>query len=145
MLGINNNGQVAGVQFQIVPAAPAVVTDGNGNLAPKASVQQGGSATLYLTGAGEVSPAIPSGFAPSGSTSASALPKPLLPLSVSVGGVPVFLQFVGNGAGLIGGTQVNFIVPPAVPIGVQDVVVTVNGVASAPVTLSVSAPAARDQ
>jgi uncharacterized protein (TIGR03437 family) len=142
VLGINNNGQVAGIQLQIAPAAPAIVTDGNGNLDPNASVQQGGIATLYLAGAGEVSPLIDSGFAPSSSSSPSALPKPLLPLSVSVGGVPVFLQFVGNGAGLIGGTQVNFIVPPSVPSGVQDVVVTVNGVSSAPAKLMVMAPGA---
>ena len=139
VVGINNGGQVAGFQFELVPAAPAVLSDGSGNLTPKATVQQGGYATLYLTGAGEVSPTIDTGFAPASTTAASALPKPLLAVSVTVGGTPVFLQFVGNAAGMIGATQVNFIVPASVPVGTQDVVVTVNGVSSVPVKLAVTA------
>jgi uncharacterized protein (TIGR03437 family) len=45
----------------------------------------------------------------------------------------------GIGPGLIGTTQVNFQVPVSVPVGVQPLVVTVNGVASKPVNLTVTA------
>jgi len=139
VLGVNNNGQIAGFQFQLSPSAPGIFADSNGNLAPNSTVKQGGIATLYFTGAGDVSPQIPTAFAPDSQTPGAQLPAPLLPLSVTVGGVPAFVYFAGIGPGLIGTTQVNFLVPASVPVGVQPLVVTVNGVASKAVNLTVTA------
>lgn len=138
-LGINNNGQVAGVQIQIAPAAPAIFTDADGNLAGAAAVQPGGTATAYITGAGEVTPALKTAYAPSASTSVSGLPRPMLPVSVTVGSLPAFVEYAGNSAGLIGTIQVNFLVPASVAAGVQPVVVTVAGQASPPVNMTVQA------
>jgi uncharacterized protein (TIGR03437 family) len=134
VLGINNNGQIAGFPIQIAPAAPAVFADANGGLSPNATVKAGSATSLYVTGAGEVSPMLPTGWSP---TSSSDIPQPVLPLSVTVGGVPAFLEYVGNSRGLVGTIQVNFKVPASVPAGPQPVVVTVNGVSSRPVTVTV--------
>jgi adhesin/invasin len=141
VLSVNNNGQIAGYQFQIAPSAPGVFADANGNLVPGGSVAQGGIATLYMTGAGEVSPAEKTAYAPSAAANPSTLPKPVLPLEVTVGGVPCFIEFTGLAPTLFGTTVVNFLVPASVPVGVQPLVVTVNGVGSKPVNLMVTAPA----
>lgn len=134
VLGVNNNGAIAGFQFQIAPASPAILSDGNGNATPQVTVKQGGDFAVYAVGVGDVSPAVSTGFAPSVLAS---LPEPLLPLSVTVGGIPAFVQFAGIAPGLIGLTQVNIAVPASVPTGVQPVVLTVGGVASPSVNVTV--------
>jgi uncharacterized protein (TIGR03437 family) len=135
VLAINNNGQVAGFQLQIAPSAPAIYTDGNGNLAGNLSVAPGGIGTLYLNGAGDVTPALDTGSL----TPTSPLISPVLPLSVTVGGVPTLLQFVGQWPFGLGTTQVNFYVPATAASGSQPVVVTVGGNASPPVNVTVKA------
>jgi uncharacterized protein (TIGR03437 family) len=136
VLGINNNGAVAGFALGI-PPSPAISADANGNLVPNPVVQQGGYSTLYAIGAGEVSPALKTAYSPSTATAPANLPRPVLPLSVTVGGVPAFVQFAGTASSLIGITQVNIVVPASVPVGNQPVVVTVGGAASPPVNLVV--------
>ncbi len=135
VLGINNNGQIAGFAFQVTPSAPGVLQDANGNAAPNSAVLHGSPVTIYVTGVGDVSPALKTAYAPS----PTGLPLPLLPLSVTVGAVPVFVQSATLASGLVGTAQVTLVVPATVPVGVQPVVVTVNGVPSPPVNLTVSA------
>lgn len=130
VISVNNNGQVAGMQFQIAPSAPGIVTDGSGNVNPTASAQPGAEGVLYVTGDGDVSPQLTDGFSPAAGTPLADLPKSLLPFSVTIGGTQAFLDFVGIVPGVIGLTQVNFIVPSSIAAGVQPVVVTVNGVSS---------------
>jgi uncharacterized protein (TIGR03437 family) len=137
VVGINNNGQIAGYEFQIAPAAPGIITDGNGNVAPISTVEAGGYLTLFVTGIGDVSPSLKTAFSPSSTTNAASLPRPLLPLSVTVGGVPAFVSFAGIASGLLGTGQVNVLVPATVPLGTQRVVVTVGGAASLPVNVVV--------
>jgi len=137
VLGINNNGDIAGFQFQINPSSPSILADSSGNVSPVATVKQGGNTTIYVVGVGEVSPALKSGFSPSPITPVANLPKPVLPLSVTVGGVPAFVQFAGVAVGLVGTAQVNIALPASVPTGNQPVVVTVGGVSSLPVNLQV--------
>jgi uncharacterized protein (TIGR03437 family) len=132
VLSINNNGQVAGYQIQIASSAPGIYTDGNGNLSGASSVKAGGNATVLINGAGDVPyTAIDTGYLPSSSV------PPNLPVSVTVGGVPAFLRSVALAANVLGQTTIGFIVPTSVPVGVQPVVVTVGGVASAPVNMTV--------
>ena len=140
VLGVNNNGLVAGYSFRISPAAPAILADDSGRLLPAASAASGANAVLYLSGAGMMTPALRTGFAPSSTTPAASLPKVRLPLAVTVGGLQAFLQFAGMTPGVIGLAQVNFVVPSSLPPGPQPVVVTVNGVASPPVTMNITAP-----
>ncbi len=133
VLGINNNGEAAGIQFQLSPSAPAVYDDGSGNLAGNPSIGAGGIATLYLNGAGEVSPLLLTGNVTPNSPTIS----PILPLTVTVGGVPALLQFAGLTPGALGTTQVNFYIPANMRAGLQPVVVTINGVASPPLNVTV--------
>jgi len=141
VVSVNNNGLVAGFPIQIVPASPGILVDDKGTIVPAAPIAPGGTGTLFFTGAGEVSPLIFSGVAPSPTASISSLPVPLLPVSVTVGGQPAFIRFQGIPAGLVGVVQMNFVVPSSVAVGPQPVVVTVNGVASNTATVQVAAPA----
>lgn len=138
VLGINNNGQVGGFSFTIAPASPGIVTV-NGATAPSATAKQGGYATVYVTGTGDTNVQVPSGQAVAKNTPVSFLPMPLLPVTVTVGGVSAFVQFAGATPGVVGLTQINFAVPNSVAAGVQPVVVTVGGVASAPANITVTA------
>ncbi|HYW41762.1 MAG TPA: protease pro-enzyme activation domain-containing protein [Bryobacteraceae bacterium] len=135
VLGVNNNGQIAGFQMQIAPTNPGIFA-----IAPT-TIVAGGTATLYLTGDGDIASGMLTGFTPSSSIAAASLPKARQALSVTVGGTPAFLQFYGIPSGLVGITQVNFTIPGSVTPGVQPVVVTVGGVSSPPVNLTVQAPA----
>jgi len=129
VLGINNNGQVAGFLFQMAASSPSVGADAAGNLLPKVAVHAGGSGTLYFTGGGDVTPRVPDGQ--------PFMAQPLLPVSVTIGGIPAYLQYVGLAPGLVGTFQVNFVVPASVPPGPQPVVVTVGGNSSPPVSLTI--------
>jgi uncharacterized protein (TIGR03437 family) len=137
VLGINNNGQVAGFSFQMSPASPGIYADANGNLVPIPVVKAGTALALYVTGTGDVTPALKTAYSPAAGTALANLPAPLLPLSVTVGGQPAFVEFAGITPGLIGVTQVNILVPSSTPLGNQPVVVTVGGAASAPVNIVV--------
>jgi uncharacterized protein (TIGR03437 family) len=137
VLGINNNGQIAGLEFQISPASPGIFADANGNLLPIPVVKAGTALAMYVTGTGDVTPALKTAYSPSTGTPLANLPAPVLPLSVTVAGAPAFVEFVGITPGLIGVTQVNILVPSTAPTGNQPVVVTVGGASSAPVNIVV--------
>src|SRR5579883_2945825 len=132
VLSINNNGQIAGFSFQIAPSSPAILADASGHVAPFSTVNQGGSIALYVVGVGDVSPSLRTGLSPPSGTSIANLPKPLLPLSATVAGIPAFVEFAGVAPGVIGLAQVNIAWPASIPKGAQPVVVTVGEVSSAP-------------
>jgi uncharacterized protein (TIGR03437 family) len=100
-------------------------------------VNQGGAIAFYVTGTGDNSPAVGTAFSPRSGTSLANLPRPLQPVSVTIGGIPAFLEFIGITPGLIGVTQINILVPSSVPAGSQPLVVTVGAASSAPVNLVV--------
>ena len=141
VLGINNKGAISGFQLEITPSAPGIVVDASGAVVPAVSVRAGGIGTFYMSGEGDVTPSLRTGQPPAVGTSAANLPKPRLPLSVTVGGVQAFIQFAGIPQGVVGVTQVNFVVPSTVPAGTQSVVVTVNGVSSPAASIAVTATA----
>ncbi|HLK68282.1 MAG TPA: protease pro-enzyme activation domain-containing protein [Bryobacteraceae bacterium] len=134
VLGVNNNGQIAAWQLDIQPSAPGIFSDTNGFLVPQASASAGSTATLFVSGAGEVTGGLPDGFVPS--PTAAGVFKPALPLTVTVGGVNAFIKSTGIAPLQQGIMEVDFLVP-AVPAGSQPVVVTVNGVASPAAKLTV--------
>jgi uncharacterized protein (TIGR03437 family) len=131
VLSINNDGQVAGVLFPLAPSAPGIFADAAGNAIPQAAVKAGAVATVYLTGAGEVAPALKTGY----STTVINNYKAVLPVAVTVGGVPAFVQLAALATNQIGTLQVSFIVPPDTASGPQPVVVTVGKSASPPVNI----------
>jgi uncharacterized protein (TIGR03437 family) len=138
ILGVNNNGQVTSFPFQVQPSAPGIfmTLDGAGNLVPYASGQHGQILLAFITGEGDVTPALITGAAPT-ATDPAKLPAPARQATLTVGGVAATIDFIGIPTGLVGVTQINFTVPAAVPSGPQPVVVTIGGVASAPVMLNV--------
>jgi uncharacterized protein (TIGR03437 family) len=137
VLAVNNNGQVAVFPFTVSVAAPGVFAASDGGLAPNPTGARGQSLLAFVTGDGDLSPTLATGATPSTSVAISRLPKPRLPVSITVGGVDASIAFVGVPYGLSGVTQINFTVPDGAPSGDQPVVVTVGGVASKAAKLTV--------
>jgi len=138
VVSVNNNGAVTTQSVSITAAAPGVFADQNSFVVPVNSAGRGQLVSLYVTGTGAVSPAVSTGAAPAAGTAVTALPEPTAATAVTVGGVPATIQFNGVPAGLVGVTQINIYVPTSVATGTQNVVVTVGGVASSPVKLTVT-------
>jgi uncharacterized protein (TIGR03437 family) len=124
--------------FQVSASAPGIFTFPDGGVNPANSAARGQTVTLYVTGEGQVTPSLATGATPSPHTQLGSLPKPRLPYSVTVGGVPATIEFIGIPSGLVGVTQINYTVPDAASTGVQAVVVTVGGVASPAANLNVT-------
>jgi uncharacterized protein (TIGR03437 family) len=137
-LVVTANGRSTSRTFAVVPAAPGIFADANGAPVPNTTAKPGQIVTLFITGGGNNSPAVATGAAPSSDTAVTNLPKPALAVAVTVAGKPATIQFIGTPAGLVGVTQINYVVPTGVGLGVQPVVVTVNGVASQPANLMVT-------
>ena len=140
-LTIDNNGEVTSQSFYVAAASPGIFTDQTHTIVPNGSAAPGQTATLYLAGAGAVTPAIATGAAPSTSTPLDSLPAPRNVI-VTVGGVQAstscFSCFVGIPYGLVGVTQINFQVPGGIPTGPQPIVVSVNGVSGTPAFVNVT-------
>jgi uncharacterized protein (TIGR03437 family) len=125
--------------FQVASAGPGIFVTPDGVVNPSRSGAHGQIVTLFITGDGQVSPALPTGDTPSPNTPLTRLPQPRQPVSLTVGNVPVTtINFIGIPSGLVGVTQINFTVPASAPSGVQPVVVTVGGVASQPANFTVT-------
>ncbi|HLH43114.1 MAG TPA: protease pro-enzyme activation domain-containing protein [Bryobacteraceae bacterium] len=141
---LNNNGQVASQSISIAAAAPGIffangavdAVDANG--AVVSSAKSGQVISIFITGAGAVSPAIATGAAPSSQTAVANLPNPAQTTTVSIGNVNAPIQFAGIAPGLVGVLQINIQVPTGVALGAQPVVVTIGGVSSAPATLTIT-------
>jgi len=137
VLGVNNGGQIASFTFNVIPAAPGIFAS-NGSLVPNATGQPGETVVAFVTGDGDVNPTLASGATPPGYLTLSQLPQSRQPLTLTVGGEQAVIVFDGIVSGLIGVTQVNFTIPSDAQPGVQPVVVTVGGVSSAPVNLTIT-------
>jgi uncharacterized protein (TIGR03437 family) len=137
-LSINNNGSVVTQSFTVSAAAPAIFTDTSGGIVPSQSGSRGQIAFLYITGAGAVSPVVSTGSAPSSSTPLADLPAPTQATTVTVGGAPATIQFIGITPGLAGVMQINFEVPTSIGTGPQQVVVTIGGVSGPAAILNVA-------
>lgn len=137
-LQIDNNGQATSQALPVATAAPGVFTDQTGAIVPFGSAIRGQITTLFVTGAGGMTPPVPTGAAPAVGTPIADLPQPVQNTTVTVGGVPAPVEFIGVPSGLVGVTQINFQVPGGIGIGAQSVVVTVGGVSSTPAILSVT-------
>jgi uncharacterized protein (TIGR03437 family) len=129
VVGIRNANGVVGAHFQMAAASPGILEDAM----PK-EIRVGAVSSLCLTGTGELSTATSFASMPPPASG----PKPLLPVSLTVGGVPAFIQAAGTTSPFRTGVeQINFIAAGETPEGEQPVVVTVAGVSSKPVTVVV--------
>jgi uncharacterized protein (TIGR03437 family) len=124
-------GQSTNYSFKVQATAPGIfVNPANNMLVPMPAQTRGLVEYLYITGDGQLNPALQTGMTPASSTPISQLPAPVAPVVVTVGGIEAQIQFIGVIPGVVGATQVNFVVPQNAPAGMQPVVVTVGGVAS---------------
>jgi len=140
VLGVNNNGTVASFAFPVSATAPGIFTNLNqpGALVPLSTGHRGDTLLAFITGEGLVSPALATGASPFIATPLSLLPQPLLPVAVTVGGVPAQIAFAGIPPELVGTTQINFVIPESSPLGPQPVVVTLGAAATPPATVTVT-------
>ena len=134
---VNYKGQVAQFAFTVAPTAPGIFADGNKALVPYNTGGAGQVLLAFITGDGDVTPSLATGATAPASTAVSKLPQPRQAIALTVGGIPAAIVFAGIPSGLAGATQINFTVPSGLKPGVQPVVVTVGGVASPPVNLTV--------
>jgi trimeric autotransporter adhesin len=140
----------AAVKFTVTATGPGVFTqgvanpthavalnlqDGTLNTAQTPAIP-GQYVTAYLTGQGAVNVALASGAA-APSTPPFALP--VAPVQVTIGGQPATVQFAGLAPTFVGLLQMNLLIPN-VAAGEQTLLVTIGGVTSAPVTLSIGTP-----
>ena len=138
VLAVNNNGKIATFLFQVAMVAPGLFAN-DGFLAYNPSGSQGQTLLAFITGDGDLTPTLATGATPAATTVVSRLPRPRQTVTMTVGGVPATIAFIGVPSGLSGVTQINFTVPPDAPLGDQPVVVTVGGVDSPVVKLTVKA------
>jgi uncharacterized protein (TIGR03437 family) len=114
---------------------PAIVRAANNDLVTVSNpVHLNDHITIYLTGGGQTLPAVPDGEpAPS-----DPLATTLTPATVTLGGIPLFVEFSGLTPGLVGVYQINVAVPfKGVPTGFEIPLTISQGGASTTVQVRV--------
>jgi uncharacterized protein (TIGR03437 family) len=134
---VNNGPQSASFTFTVTPSGVGIFA-ANGAPVPFASGARGQTLILFVTGEGLVSPFIFDGNTPPPGTPIPSLPKPILPVTMTIGGLDTPIVFAGIASGLVGVTQINFTVPAGAALGVQPLVVKVGDSLSAPVNFTVT-------
>jgi len=125
--------------FQVAASAPGIYTNYvDGTIVPNASGSQGQVVSLYITGAGQLRPALADGSSPAPGTPTARLPRPMLAVTLTVGGVPAVINTLGIPSGLVAAMRIDFVVPPTAPLGRQPVVVTVGTAVSQPANFTVT-------
>jgi uncharacterized protein (TIGR03437 family) len=124
--GVSNNYYVT-----VLPAAPRVFRTGsagpesglptitraaNNELVTLSNpIHPKDAITIYATGLGRTSPSVDSGMpAPS-----DPLPSSVIPPAVTLGGVPLGIEYAGLVPGEVGVYQINAVVPFGVPLGME--------------------------
>jgi uncharacterized protein (TIGR03437 family) len=145
---ISYNGVLSStIALPVAPSAPGLYTANQQGSGQAAALNQDGSynstgspaaagsvVVLYGTGEGATVPAVLDG-----TVANSVVPKPQLPVSVTIGSLPATAQYAGAAPGFVAGAlQLNVMIPEGVPAGNAAVVVTVGTVTSrAGVTVAV--------
>jgi len=99
--------------------------------------QRGQYIVIYANGLGAVDNPPPSGEATPSPTAAQPLASTLVTPTVTIGGVAATVLFSGLTPGSIGLYQIDVVVPPNAPTGVQPVAIAQNGVSSQPANLPI--------
>jgi uncharacterized protein (TIGR03437 family) len=135
------------VAMDVVDAAPGIFTQAqsgsgagsilNPNFSVNSSAKpaaRGTTVAVFATGEGQTNPGGSDGL-----VAVDALPKPLLDVTATVGGVPAMVQYAGAAPSLVAGVlQVNVTIPDGAPSGNAALVVKVGAKSSQPgVTVAV--------
>jgi len=132
---VTNNGQAATYQVAVTAHAPEIFGDTNNLLVPYQTTGRGQTIFLFATGDGLfTTPAVTTGSVSAAGTLSTATTS----VAVTVGGVSATTTFVGEPSWSIGVSQVNFTITANAPLGLQPVVMTVGGVSSTPVYITVT-------
>ena len=137
---VNQGMASAAFPMSVIAATPAIFTADSSGGGQAAALNQdyslnsdsnpaaaGSIVLLYATGAGQMTPAQADGSV----TGYDNLPQPVLPVKVSIGGVPAQVLYAGAAPGMVAGVmQINVQVPAAVPSGDNLVSLTVGKTAS---------------
>ena len=116
------------------PSGFAVAQNENGLLNSEANPLPAGQAlVVYFSGQGVVAPDWASGRA------APSFPPVRAPsnVSVTIGGVPAVVQFIGLAPGMVGVGQANIFPGGGTPGGTQVLLITINGFTSPPTNVSI--------
>lgn len=134
VIKVASNGKSVTDRFQVNRNAPEIFGDTNNLMVPYQTTGRGNTAFLFVTGDGLFSaPNVVTGAVPPGGT----LTAPSSSARVTIGGVPASVFFVGEPSWSVGVSQINFTIPANAPLGQQPVVVTIGGVSSSPVYITV--------
>ena len=149
----NLSGNIVGVQIEyqgaksdpiavsVAPSAPGLFTLDSTGKGQAAAFNEDGSlntesrparvgtiVSLYATGEGQTSPA-----GVDGKPATPPLPKPLLPVQVTIDGKPAEVTYAGGAPGLVAGLmQINARIPTDAQVGTVPVVITVGSASSQP-------------
>jgi uncharacterized protein (TIGR03437 family) len=145
---VGEDRTLAALGVPVVPAAPSIFTlaasgVGQGAILNEDSTlnsesnraERGSIVAIFATGAGQTDPP-----GTDGRVTSDPVPKPVLPVSVEIGGIEADVLFAGSAPGLVAGVvQVNCRVPPSVVPGYTVPVVLKVGAAASQsgVTLSI--------
>jgi uncharacterized protein (TIGR03437 family) len=122
--------------LQVVPLTPSIIAVAaqNALCTPANPAQQSGSVIVYATGLGAAASPVPTGQA---ATAASPMAAPVL---VWLGSIALRPTYAGLAPGLVGVSQINFVVPASLQDGVYFLRVTAGTASSQPQSLSVGVP-----
>jgi uncharacterized protein (TIGR03437 family) len=121
-------------------AAPGLFTLGNNGAGPGAILNQdntvnglsnpapaGSTVVLYMTGEGETLPSGTTGKVTTVSATGPLTPQPLLPVGVTIDGIPATVSFYGEAPGMVSGVlQLNVVIPPGARSGAVPVLVSIG-------------------
>jgi len=138
VLAVTAYGQTYTKSFNVSPSAPGIFVGPDGATVPYGSGSRGQIYVMFITGEGYVDPPLATGATPPVNPDPTKYPKPKLPVTLTIGGAQAQLLFVGIPPGLAGVTQINFVVPPDAPLGLQPVVVKVGDAVSKPANFTVT-------
>jgi uncharacterized protein (TIGR03437 family) len=141
VLALNNGGNIAAFPLTVAATAPGLFNQAIDALtgALTTTVKQNQVLILYVTGEGDVTPTLVTGATPARQTDPTRYPTPRQAVTVSIGGVPANVLFAGIPNGIAAEMQINITVPANAPLGKQSLVLSVGGVQSPPVSLTVNA------
>jgi trimeric autotransporter adhesin len=135
VLTIFNGAASAPFLLSVADTAPAIFTDGENGTGQGAILNQNGTVngasnpaapgsiiSIYATGEGQLNPP---GVTGSVTPNVPPFPKPVAPVSVTIGGQPAQIDYAGEAPGLVSGVlQVNAAVPHSLPAGRATLVIT---------------------
>ena len=127
IIRVEVDGKFHSRTVEVTAIAPGLFTFDGSRPTPHFEGKRGQILVCYITGAGLVSPGVPTGEAPPANRPIEFLPRIVAPLVVEVGGVRAPVLFAGIPPYVVGAAQINYMIPAGAPPGQRSLVVRVGG------------------